>query len=371
MSTIPGPQLTEAEIANPGSMDKVSRMGRKDGRVNLRNETTRAAALLIGLVIAAGSWSARAAEPARVRTLTYDSAQKDWVEIPPPPTGTVDGDLYAVRRLNAEGNHGKALTDVKKFIKEYGKADSSYPEALLAQADAMVGLKQFDKAHAVLQAFLNEFGGMDITTEALRLEFVVADAYLSGVKRRVWGIFRLSGVEEGYKILDQIAADHADSKYAEMAIKAKADHLFRTGDHTLAEIEYARLLRSFPQSRYHAYALRRAADSALASFAGADYDEAALIEAQERFNDYRTRYRAESDRSDVDQVLVAIREMLAEKAYRIGDYYERTDHLSSAVFQYRLVVRQWADSVAGAKAKSRLELLGVAETVDAGAKTEP
>jgi outer membrane protein assembly factor BamD (BamD/ComL family) len=171
-------------------------------------------------------------------------------------------------------------------------------------------------------------------------------------------VFRVSGVDEAYKILDQIAADYPDSRLAELAIKAKGDHLFKVGEHALAELEYARLLRDHPKSRYHQYALRRAADSALASFAGVEFDEAALIEAEERFNDYRTRYRAEADRDGVSQVLDSIHEMRAEKDFRIGEYYERTDHLSSAVYYYKSARENWRNTIAAARATRRLELLG-------------
>jgi len=314
-----------------------------------------AAATLWGMV-----WFApyASAQTPRVRTLTYDSQRKEWVEEPPPAAGTAAGDLYEIRRLVAGKEYRKALSEVKRFIKQYGKSDGLYPEVLIAQADALIGRKQFDKAHTILQSFLSEFGGMAITTEALRLEFVVAEAYMSGVKRRVWVVFRVSGVDEAYKILDQIAADYPDSRLAELAIKAKGDHLFKVGEQALAELEYARMLRDYPKSRYHQYALRRAADSALASFAGVDYDEAALIEAEERYKDYQTRYRVEADHESVGQVVDTIHEMRAEKDYRIGEYYERTDHLGSAVFHYKSVRENWPNTIAAARVTRRLELLG-------------
>ncbi len=299
------------------------------------------------------------AQTPRSRTLTYDEQRKEWVELPPPPAGTAAGDLYEIRRLIAHRDHRGAISRVQRFIKKYGQSDSLYPEVLVAEAEALVGSRQFDKAHEVLQAFLNEFSGMSITGDALRLEFVVAEAYLSGVKRRVWGIFRVSGVDEAYKILDRISADFPDNRMAELAIKTKGDHLFKVGDYALAELEYARLLREYPRSRYQQYTLRRAADSAMASFAGVEYDEAALVEAKERYSDYRSRYPAEADREGVTLVLDTIDEMRAEKDYRIGAYYEKTNHLSSAVFYYKTASENWPRTIAAVRAARRLELLGV------------
>jgi len=307
------------------------------------------------------------AQPARVRELSYDPKSKVWVEEVPPPPKTPEGDLYQIRLLIRDENYRGALSAVTRFVKTHGAGDSLYPEVLLAKAESLIGVKNFDKAHATLQAFLNEFGGMALTDEALRLEFEVAEAYLSGVKKKVWGIFPVSGVDEGYKILDEISSDHTDSRLAELAIKTKADHMFMSGEHALSEIDYSRILRDHPQSRYHQYALGRSAEAALASFAGVEYDEAALIEAEERYNDYRSRYRVAADGEGVSAILTSLRESRAEKGFSIAQYYERTNHPGSAIFYYRSLRTQWPDTIAASKATERLELLGVLEPVASAA----
>jgi len=298
------------------------------------------------------------ADTPRLRNLAYDSQKKEWVEQTPPLPGTPEGDLFVIRRLNSDERYHAALSAIKDFEKSHGKADALYPEILLARAEALIGQEKFEDAHEVLQKFLEDYGGMAITVDALRLEFIVAEAYLGGVKRTVWKIFKVSAVDEGHKILDKIIADYPDTKLAELAMKAKADRYFRAGDHDLAETEYSRMLREYAQSRYQEYALRKAADSALASFGGVDYDESALVEAQERYDDFRVRFGSAGDREQVTVILDSIKQARAEKEFQIGQYYERTDHLSSAVFYYQLVLKEWPGTIAAAKAASRLELLG-------------
>ncbi len=311
-----------------------------------------------------GALPAFAQQP-RLRTFTYDAQKKEWAEQAPPPAGTPEGDLYVIRTHIQEQRYRKALTDIKTFIKKYGEDGPLYPEILIAKAEALIGQKEYDQAHQVLQEFLGEFSGMAITTEALRLEFEIAEVFLTGVKRKVWRIFRISGEDLALQILDEISADHPDSRLAELAVKTKADHLFRTGEHALAELEYSRMMREYPRSRYDQYSLGRAAESALASFGGVDYDEAALVEAQERYVDYRTRYPASADREGVGLILDSIRESRAEKEFVIGQYYEKTDHVGSAVFYYKELRKAFPDTVAAGKAAARLELLGAAEPVAA------
>lgn len=301
-------------------------------------------------------------QPSRTRTLTYDPDRKEWVELPPPAAqGTPEGDLHRIRVQIKDGRYRKALSAIKNFVNTYGQEDSHYPAILIAKAEALIGGRKYDQAHEVLQNFLGEFSGVQLTSEALRLEFVVAEAYLAGAKRKLLGLRLLSGTDVAYRILDEIPTDYPDSEYAELAIKTKADHLFRQGEHAFAELEYGRLIREHPRSRYHEFALARSAEAAMASFRGVEYDEAALIEAQDRFEEYRLRYPASAQRDRVDAILDSIREMRAGKDFRVGRYYERTQHLASAVWYYERVRQDWPDTIAKTRATERLERLGLLE----------
>lgn len=302
---------------------------------------------------------ALAAEPLRARKLDYDSARKSWVELPPPPPGTAEGDVFRLRESLRKKEYREALDDAKRWVQTYGKDDPLYPEVLLIRAEASIGRKNYDRAFKSLQEFVSQFAGVPLTAEALRLEFIVAEAYLAGAKRRFLGIPMFSGEDRAFQILDEIALDYPDEPIAELALKTKADYLFRRGEPEQAELDYAKMQRDYPRSRYNRYAMRRTADAALASFGGVEYDEAAVIEAQERFEDYRVRYSAYADEEGVGLILDNIRELRAEKDFRIGEYYERTDHLSSAVFQYQGVLREYAGTIAAGRAARRLELLGV------------
>lgn len=322
--------------------------------------------LLTGAVLCPvhGAW----AQKPRTRTLTYDPQRKEWVEQLPPPMGTAAGDLYAIRVRIQRGEYKAALFAIKRFIKDYGLTDSLYPDVLLARADALIGRNDYFKAHQVIQGFFSEFGGAPQTEEALRLEFVIAEAFLGGAKRKVLGVPLVSAEDLGLRILDEISTDYPDSRMAELALKTKGDHLFRQGEHGLAQLEYDRLLRDYPQSRYHRYCLRRAADAALASYAGIEFDETPLIEAEDRYREYRAQYPDDAAREGVDLILATIRERLAEKEFSIGRYYERTGHLSSAVCYYRGVKEQWPDTIASVKATKKLMLFGASE---AAAPVEP
>lgn len=306
-------------------------------------------------------WHPARADQPRTRSLTYDPDRQEWVELPPPPPGTAAGDLHLIRVQITDGKTRGALSAVDGFIEKYGETDPSFPEVLIAKAEARLARRDFYKAYEVLEEFLSRFGGLALTDEALRLEFVIAETFLAGAKRKLWGIPVLSGEDVAFQILDEISAAYPESSLAELAVKTKADYLFSRGEHALAELEYTRLMRDHPQSRYHRFAMLQTGEAALASFRGVEYDEASLIEARERFSDYLARWPGSYDRERIGALLETIGEQQAEKELSIGAYYERTDHVTSAVYYYRSVIDNWPDTIAAAKATRRLELLGAVQ----------
>lgn len=314
----------------------------------------------------AGLRAVHADEP-RARTLEYTPTSQAWVEVLPPAPGTSEGDLHEIRMWIKDENYRSARRAIDKFVERYGEHSEFYASVLLAKAEVLIGQRLFYKAHQLLQEFLGEFGGGSLTGEALRLEFVIAETYFTGVKRKLWGFRILSGVDTAHAILDDISVNYSETPFAAYAIKAKADYLFANGDHALAEFEYARLLKDYPNSQYQQYALRRSAEAALASFAGIEYDDSALIEAEERYRHYLAQYGAIATREGVDLIIENIRERRADKLFVIGEYYERTNHLTSAAHSYRLVGAIWPDSMAAGKAASRLDLLGATAPVASGA----
>lgn len=310
------------------------------------------------LVLAVPAVSSAQSAPDRNRTLDYNAETRRWVEIPPPQPGTAEGDLFHIRAQIKDEDYGDALESCDGFAQAYGEGDLLYPAVMIAKAEALIGKRRYYKAHELLQKFLNRYGGLELTGEALRLEFIIAETYLSGVRRKFLGMRVLASEDTAMSILDDISIGFPQDKLAPLAIKTKADYYFRKGEHAQAELAYSRLLQEYPNNRYHQLALKRSAESALASFRGIEYDEAALIEADARFRDYRLQYPQEAGQEGIGVILQEIRSYRAEKDFTIATYYERTGHLRSAVFYYSSVVREWPESAAAIKARAKLETLG-------------
>ena len=320
-----------------------------------------AAALVLGLA----GVSAADQPKTRARQLDYDPQAGGFVEAVPPVEGTPLGDLQLARQALGREDHGQAYRRVKRWLKVYGLDHELSPEARLLRAEVQIARRDYYKAHKHLQEFQGEFAGTEFGLRAAAMEFVIAEVFLSGTKRKFLGMRLLKGADTGIDILDQLSNDYPDTTLAEMAIKTKADFYYRQGDFALAELEYSRLVREFPRSRYVRLAARKSADATLASFPGIEFDDAALIEAEERFTRYLAQYGAAARQEGVGQILQEIRATRADKEHAIGRYYQKTKHLNAAIFYYRSTCRNWPDSTAAIQARQRLAQLGALDQLEA------
>ncbi len=302
----------------------------------------------------------RAVPPAqKAESLTFDEKTNSWIRSGPPVPGTEDGDLDIIRQLIARDDYDAALKALKPWIKQYGTEAARYPEALHLRATAYLGKGDYRAAHEDFQAVMNQYGGTTYAEDALQSDFRVAEQYLAGKRRKAWkGLLRIKDREGGIKILDDIVANYPDTPLAEMAQLYKADYYYTRGEYELAEDEYATFAKNYPRSRYHPKALYQSAQSALASFPGVLFDDAGLVEAQERFGQFSAAYPVAAKELDVPVVLSAISSQRADKTLEIGKFYQKTKKVSAACYYYREAVRRWPDTAAASEARGRLASLG-------------
>jgi tetratricopeptide (TPR) repeat protein len=303
--------------------------------------------------------AARADKPVeRAETVELDPTSGAWVEQTPPIPGTPGGDLAVARALHVQKKNGVARSALKKWFKQYGTGDELYPEAVPLECAIRIAQEDYYDAHKRLLEFLNEFGHTAYQERALTMEFVIAENFLRGKRRKLLGLPLLKADDVGVSILDDITANYPESPLAELATLTKANYYFENGDFAFAEQEYESLVERFPRSRYTRPSRYQAARAALASFPGIDFDDAPLIEAEERFNRYLAQYPGIAEEEGVGHILNDIAQTRAAKELAIGKYYERTGHKRAARFYYRSTVDNWPDSNAAVLAQGRMAEIG-------------
>ncbi len=304
--------------------------------------------------------------------LTYDPKTQEWVEAPAAESGSEAGDLEIARRLMAERKYAAARKAFKKWLKDYPDSQRR-PEALFYAADTEVYAANDHKANDLWQAhewyqeIMNGWAGTEWADRALRRELIVSEIFLfKNGKRKVFkGLLRVSARDEALQILDQIIDQRApNTPLAEQALLMQGNYHFQRGEFDEAERVYARIIRDYPRGRGARLASQRSADAALASFAGVEFDDAPLLEADERYKQFAEKYPAAAEEAGVPATLLRIRDSRAEKEFSIASYYQRAKRPSAAAFYYRSVVANWPDTIWADKSRTQLESLNVAVPTD-------
>lgn len=286
-----------------------------------------------------------------------DPGSDEWVAPPAEQQVTPAGPLEEARRLLAEGQARKAYKRLKKWTSQNPEHER-YFEGMYLLGEAEFERKHFYQAYERYEVVAENTAG-ELFHQALRREMDVARAFLSGEKRIVWKVLRLPAYDDGIGILDRIWERVPGTRLGEAALKLKADHFFQAGDMDLAQDEYVSMTREYPNGRYVQLAMLRGAEAAAAAFPGIKFDDRALLDAQVRYRQVKAAFPPYAERERVADRLEGIRQQRAEKDLDVARWYERTKQAGAAEFYYRLMLKDWPDTLAAGEAQRRLRALGV------------
>jgi len=286
-----------------------------------------------------------------------DPDSGEWVDQAPQPGSTPVGELDRARSLLAQDEPGKARKLLAKWVEENPDHDR-HLEGVYLLGDAYFELHDYYPAYERYEIVAEQAAG-ELFYKALRREMDVARAFLSGEKRIVWKVLRLPAYDEAIDILDRVWERVPGTRMGEEALRIKADYFFGHGDMDLAQDEYANLAREYPSGRFVRLAMLRSAEAAEAAFPGIRFDDHPLLEAEERYHQVAAAFPPYAERENVSERLEGINQLRAEKDLEVARWYERTKRNDAAEFYYRLILKDWPDSLAALEARDRLVELGV------------
>ncbi len=308
-------------------------------------------------VIAGWLVLAAAAQQERYREReVLDPESGQWVARPAPPPSTPVGALDQARELLARGEY-KAVRKLLAEWTEQNPDHERYYEAELLLGDAEFGREHYYQAYEHYELVAENTGG-ELFYKVLRRELEVARAFLAGEKRIVWKFLRLPAYDDGIEILDRIWERVPGTRLGELALKLKADYYFTHGEMDLAQDEYANLVREHPYGRYTKLAMLRAAEAAEAAFPGIKFDDRALLDAEVRYRQLESQFPAYAEQEHVAERLAGIRQLRAEKDLYVARWYQKTGRPDAAAFYYRLIVKDWPETLAAREARAALRELG-------------
>lgn len=313
----------------------------------------------VGFVLWWGGNPARAQVPEehyRERQ-TLDPESDEWRDTPMEATSQPAGELDEARSLLAQGEARKARKRLEDWV-EANPDHERYLEAVFLLGEARFAEGNYYKAYERFEEVAENSAG-ETFYRALRREMDCARAFLSGEKRIFWGFVRLPAYDDGIEILDRVWERGPGTRIGEEALKLKADYFYANGDMELAQDEYMNLAREYPNGRYVRSATLRSAEASAAAFPGIKFDDKDLRDAEARYEQVARAFPEYAERENVDTRLEGIRQQRADKDLYVAEWYEKTKQPGAAEFYYRLILKDWPETLAASEAKARLRALGV------------
>ena len=257
----------------------------------------------------------------------------------------------------------------KKARKALVKANKQYQKGKYAPA-----VKNYDR-------FLREWDSNSPPWEAiLEREYDIAMEFLG--KRRIpllW-VFSISGRASGEKIMERVSEKTQETQLSLNAGVAIANSyevrgLKDNSYYEAAHLKWLEVLETHDKESIIPVAMPTGVlgkDAVLAmgrclymAYRGPDYDasflrgrafsERGMYEnAKNCYKAFAKQYPQEAKKASVESKLADINELLAEKDFKTGLYYQKTDNRQAANMYYQMVLRQWSQSKAAVRAQKML-----------------
>jgi outer membrane protein assembly factor BamD len=293
------------------------------------------------------------------------SASAEWIWSPQTgwigPAGAVKDSpeeqlAVAVAFFDRE-DYDRARIEFHKLLRAY-KDSREAPEAQYYLGRCEEGRGDYYKAFKEYRKAIQVYPSTQRFEEILEREYQIANHFLAGRKRKVFGTAALLPArDKAIEIYEAIVTDGPFSEYGQLAqYKLGLAHLaLENFEQAVAAFE--QLITNYPDSpliddaRYHI---------ALASLKGTfkpGYDQSPTDHAIRELAAFEREYPASELLEEAENRLENLKEQRAQHEFQVGQFYERRKRLASAVVYYQAIIDRYAETSWAPKAAARLEVL--------------
>jgi tetratricopeptide (TPR) repeat protein len=292
------------------------------------------------LPIAAGL--ALVVSPAAAQDFILDESGEFRVESAPTP-GSDEWVMAEAARALAADDPDAARALLNPWIEANKRLENEWlPRAYLLRGDALVMDRDEYKALYDYEAVIKQFPGSEEFQTAVQREMEIAQKYLDGMRRKLWGMFRVESARRlGEELMIRAQERVPGSRLSEDAAIRLAEHYFKTRRLDLASEMYDIFLKTYPNSDYAKTAMLGQIYANVAGFKGPRYDASGLVEAELLLDGFVERYPADALRDGVVEGLATrIDESRGEQMLESARWYLRRGDPVSAEFVLKRLLRR-------------------------------
>lgn len=259
-----------------------------------------------------------------------------------------------VRGLIEAENHGDA-EELLEVALDRELPDSIREELSFLFADNDYKRRKIRRSATRFRRFVRDYPFSTRLPEVEETVFQIALLQLDGQDKGFLGIGR--GRAKAVETLEYLRETFPRGARAADVLKRLGDYYVDRRYYEDAVFEYETLSRDHPESEWQPLALYRAALCYLLQSRGAAYDLEVLGKARYGFQQYLETYPEGTHRSEAEAALDIIAELFEERAYSIGESYEKRNRPRGALLSYRRALDLFPNSEEAERARSRISAL--------------
>jgi outer membrane assembly lipoprotein YfiO len=245
------------------------------------------------------------------------------------------------RAVYQDGQVKAALVLCDRIVKTY-QTGPWVERTMLLKARALYKQGDLSGCDKTLVALKKKFPATFLVGEIGELKFAIGSAWLD------------AGKSAGVKILREVVDEHPYGPRSDEAEFRIGRYLMKEGDYSGAAHEFTLLLGTYRESNYREEAAFLKAKATYLSNQGAQRDVLPYAEGLAGLDAYVKEYPSGKFVDEAKVLREEIELALAEKQYRIGEFYVRRGRPRSAEVYFESVVKQHPGSPWAAKAEKEL-----------------
>jgi outer membrane protein assembly factor BamD len=248
-----------------------------------------------------------------------------------------------------------AKREFKKLLKKYPKSfEASEAQYYLGAIEEAQG--SLYEAYKAYQKVIDKYPFSERVKEIIELEYKIAEAFMSGEKRKAAGMALLienPAIEIFTKVIENSAYGPQAPK-AQYKLGLVLKGLMRYYE---AEEAFNKVISSYPDSEWVEASKFQIAACRAAVSKGSDYDQGATQEAKQKFEEFVREHPDAQLSRDAEKNISRLKEKEAEASYNIGRFYEKQREFDAAKIYYDNTVNGYPDSIWAARAMERLRIM--------------
>jgi outer membrane protein assembly factor BamD (BamD/ComL family) len=242
------------------------------------------------------------------------------------------------------GNNRSAASALQTVIKNSPNS-AHREEAMWLRANALFAMKQYYQAFEQYEELLTQYAGSPHYRDALLKEIEIAELFLGGERRRIWGLpLMIRADSEGLEILRKVYEHQPAGDLAAKVVLRIAEYHWTKNNWLEAEDYYDKYCREYPNTEAAPFAELRRAKCALERCQGARYDTTCLQLAYDRLKQFEAKFPDAAEKENVAGTLAVIRSQQAEALYQVAARYHRASQPLAAAFYAERLRERFPDS---------------------------